>query len=403
MSGPLSLREARHLIIDACTTLDVQELPLADALGMVAAQDVTAVVSHPPHALAAMDGYAVRNADCALGSCLEIIGESRAGAPFDGSIAEGKATLISTGAHIPDGADRVLILEDGERSANTVRVTDEQSDARHIRHEGIDFSYGDILVHSGTRLTPAALALTAAAGLGTVAVQRRPRVAVLTNGDELLDPGTSPAGPTVYDSNSIALPAQFTAFGAEAHWIGRAGDRQDQVKTMLARRANADLLVIAGGASVGPHDLVKGAFAALGGTIVFSKVALKPGKPVWFGKLPSGTHVLGLPGNPASSYVTAELFGRLAIQCLTGTPPALDVTDTFRPALVSENLPANGPRDTFQRAVLSHRADGATAIAQTGSQDSSLLRPLAAANALLFRNANAPAIQAGALVSYLPL
>ncbi len=399
----IGLTEAREAIAAACPALEAEDVPLAQALGRVSAQDVTALVGHPPADQSAMDGYAVRHADCAVGSVLEIIGESRAGTPFDGQIGAGQATLVSTGAHMPAGTDHVLILEDAAREGERVTVEDDQPEARHIRRAGIDFSAGEVLVRAGEPLTPARLALAAAAGLGAISATRQPSVAVMTNGDELLDPGTPPDGPTVFDSNSIALAAQFTRFGANARWLGRAGDEASDVEAKLASGDGADLIVIAGGASVGPHDLVKGAFAALGGELVFSKVALRPGKPVWFGRLPSGTRVLGLPGNPASSYVCAHLFGKLAIERLSGGDAPADIAAAMRTAIAAQDLASNGPRDTYQRAALTHDEDGTTSIALTGSQDSSLLRPLAAADALLFRNANAPAVQAGALVSYLPI
>ncbi len=399
----IGLHEARELIAGACEPLGAEDVALAAALGRTSGQDVTALVAHPPADQSAMDGYAVRHADCAVGSVLEIIGESRAGAPFAGKVEAGQATLVSTGAHMPAGTDHVLILEDAARDGERVTVQDDQPGARHIRRAGIDFSEGETLVRKGELLTPARLALSAAAGLGAISATRQPTVAVMTNGDELLDPGTPPAGPTVFDSNSIALAAQFTSFGADARWLGRAGDEAADVETKLASGTTADLVVIAGGASVGPHDLVKGAFAALGGELIFSKVAMRPGKPVWFGRLPSGTLVLGLPGNPASSYVTALLFGRLTVERLSGLDTPADISAVMRTAIAAQDLAANGPRDTFERAALTHGEDGTTRVAPTGSQDSSLLRPLALADALLLRNANAPAVQAGALVSYLPL
>ena len=403
----IALEEARRLLAANCQplgqSLDSETVSLADAAGRICASDIAAMVSVPPADLSAMDGYAVRHADCAVGSRLQIVGESRAGTPFPGRIGSGEATLVSTGAHIPGGADRVLILEDASRSDSTVVVEQEQSGTGHIRRAGIDFARGDALVSAGERLTAARLALLAAAGHGTASVFKKPRVAILTNGDELLDPGSEPGNASIYDSNSVALAAQLTAFGADASWIGRAGDSADEVADMLARGDGSNLLVIAGGASVGPHDLVKAAFGALGGEILFSKVAVRPGKPVWFGRLPSDPRVLGLPGNPASSYVTALLFGKLAVETLAGLAPPASLEQALRHAAVSHDLEANGPREMFQRAALTHGADAATRIALTGAQDSSLLRPLAAADALLFRKANAPAAGAGAIVPYLPL
>ena len=403
MTDLIDLDTARAHIADACASLPGEMLKFDAAIGRVCSEKVMARVSHPPADLSAMDGYAVRHADCAGGATLRIVGESRAGTPFDGTIGTGEATLVSTGAHMPAGSDHVLILEDARREGDRVTVVEEQSEARHIRRAGMDFAEGDVLVRAGVRLTPAHMALAAAAGGSEVTVARQPQVAILTNGDELRDPGEAPDAATVYDSNSIALAAQFSSFGASARWIGRAGDDAADVEAKLASGDGADLLVVAGGASVGPHDLVKGAFAALGGEIIFSKVALRPGKPVWFGTLPSGTRVLGLPGNPASSYVCAHLFGKLAVERLSGLQAPVAIAGAMRTALAAEHLAANGPRPGFHRAALQHRDDGTIAIALTGSQDSSLLKPLAAADALLFQNANAPAVGAGARVSYLPL
>lgn len=399
----ITLEEARERIAAACAPADHETLPLAEALGRICAQGVVARVSCPPADLSAMDGYAVRHADCSPGSTLRITGESRAGAPFAGRIEAGQAALISTGAHLPDGADHILILEDAVREGKQVTVRVDQPEAGHIRRAGIDFSQGDVLLKAGDHLNAARLALAAAGGHGAVTAACRPGIAILTNGDELLDPGTAPGPACVYDSNAIALAAQFTSFGARARWVGRAGDDPADVEAKLAGADGADLLVIAGGASVGPHDLVKAAFAARGGELVFSKVAVRPGKPVWFGRLPSGTLVLGLPGNPASSYVAALLFGKLAVERLSGLPTPPCAESTMRTAITRHDLPANGPRDAFLRAALTYGDDGTTGISLTGSQDSSLLRPLAAADALLFRKANAPAVQAGALVLYWPL
>ncbi len=399
----IALEEARERIAAACAPADHETVPLAEALGRICAQDVIARISCPPADLSAMDGYAVRHDDCERGNVLEIIGESRAGAPFAGRIEAGQATLISTGAHLPEGADHVLILEDAVVEGQRVTIRVDQPEARNIRRAGIDFGQGDVLLLGGDHLNAARLALAAAGGHGAITASRRPDIAILTNGDELLDPGTAPGPASVYDSNAIALAAQFTGFGAQARWVGRAGDDTADVEAKLAQADGADLLVIAGGASVGPHDLVKGAFAAQGGELIFSKVAVRPGKPVWFGRLPSGTLVLGLPGNPASSYVTALLFGKLAVERLSGLPSPPCVDSTMRTAITQQDLAANGPRDAFLRAALTYADDGTTRISLTGSQDSSLLRPLAAADGLLFRKANAPAVQAEALVSYWPL
>ena len=399
----IDFEQARALVAQGCPALPGERVPIGDALGRVCAEDVAARVSSPPADLSAMDGFAVREADAQEGNSLAIVGESRAGNPFAGTIASGEAVAVSTGAHIPSGAERVVIVEDVRCEGRMLQIAVAQPGGTNIRPAGMDFTKGEVLVRRGERLTRARLGIAACGGHAWIAAYGRPRVAIATNGDELIDPGSEPAATSIYDSNSVALRAQFAQFGAEADWIGRAGDSRDSVREMLDRGDGADLLVVAGGASVGPHDLVKPVFEELGGTLTFSKVALRPGKPVWFGSLPSGTRVLGLPGNAVSAYVTALLFGRLAVDCLSGVSAPRSLDDALRPALSAEALPANGPRDAFERATLEYRDDGTTRIAPAPSQDSSLLRPLAAADALLFRKANAPAVAAGAPVSYLPI
>jgi molybdopterin molybdotransferase len=399
----ISLLEARDLLVRHCTPLPAETLAIGKALGRNSAASIDARTASPPADLSAMDGFAVRQGDCAVGAVLDIVGESRAGAPFDGVIGPGQAVHISTGAHVPAGSDHVLIVEHAVVEEDRVRVAEAQTATRHIRPAGLDFSKGDRLIDKGQAMTPARLALVAAGGHATIEAIRAVRIAIMTNGDELRDLGAAPDARAVFDSNAVGLAAQFESFGADARWIGRAGDRQDEVVATMQDGMQDDLLVIAGGASVGRHDLVKAAFARLSGQIVFSKVAVRPGKPVWFGTLPGGPLVLGLPGNPASAFVTALLFGRLAVDRLSGRPVEPDLAAVMRRAVLDEDLPANGPRDAFLRAALRPGTDGTMHIALTGAQDSSLLRPLAAADALLFRDAGAPELAAGGTVSFLPL
>jgi molybdopterin molybdotransferase len=375
----------------------LEAVPLAAALGRRLAEPVEARVSQPPAAVSAMDGYAVRHADMKMGAALRVTGESRAGVPFAGSIAPGEAVRIFTGAHVPPGADHILIQEDTKREGDTVTVTFEQPHPANIRRAGRDFSAGDTLVPAGHVIGEGAISLAAAGNVARLIVSKAPRIGVLANGDELVAPGETLAPGQVVNSIQPALLALIRRWGAVALDLGLSRDSEEDVRNRI--KAPCDVIVSIGGASVGDYDVVRTAFAAEGYDPIFEKVAVKPGKPTWY-SANSATLALGLPGNPAAAMVTAQLFLRPLIDALTGGAP--DAAPPSR-AHTQSNLPATGNREEYLRAVLSTDSKGAATIRAAEDQDSSLLSPFLTANALIRRPANAPSVAAGDLVEFRPL
>jgi molybdopterin molybdotransferase len=376
-------------------SLPIEEASLADALGRVLASDVVAGRDQPPFAASAMDGWAVRAADTP--GRLKIAGESAAGRAFPHPLSAGQAVRIFTGAPVPAGADAVVIQEDARREGETVAVP-AVTDPRHVRPAGLDFHAGDRLLAAGVRLDPWRLALAAAAGQARLAVFSRPRVAILATGEEIAAPGAAIGPDQIYDSGSTSLAALVTTWGGAATALARVGDDTAAIATAVETVA-CDLLVTVGGASVGDHDLVKPALARLGLTLDVESVAIRPGKPTWFGVLADGRLVLGLPGNPASAMVCAELFLRPLLSSLQGADTSL-VPITARS---SGPLAGNGERESWMRARLSFGPTGEVTATPLSDQDSSLITVFAAANALIRRPSLAPAIQPGDLVEVLPL
>lgn len=380
----------------ASRRLGIATIPLSAASGTVLAQTVTAQVSQPPADVSAMDGYAVRHADMKIGASLKVTGESRAGLPFSGSIAGGEAVRIFTGAHIPPGADHVLIQEDAKREGDTVTVTFEQPKAENIRRAGMDFAKGAVLVPAGHTMTEGAISLAAAGNTARVLVSQQPRIGVLANGDELVAPGNELALGQVVNSIQPALMALVRRWGAEAIDLGISRDDEADVRKRLS--VSCDVIVSIGGASVGDYDVVRTAFAAEGFAPIFEKVAVKPGKPTWFSAR-DRTLVLGLPGNPAAAMVTAQLFLRPLIAALTGA--TLD--QPRQRAHTATPLTAGSVREEYLRAVLTLDAEGRAQIRAAEKQDSSLLSPFLTANALIRRPVKAPAVNAGDLVEIISL
>lgn len=344
-----------------------------------------------------MDGYAVQFEDMEKGVSLRVIGEAPAGAPFSGTVVAGEAVRIFTGGVIPRGADHVVIQEDVTREADHIKISEPQTTPRHIRAAGIDFHAGDILVGKGEALNEIHGSLLAAANIDKVSVVRRSRVAVFSNGDELIEPGGALKPGQVVNSNHYAICALIENWGGEATYLGCARDSDAAISEMFEKARDADIIVPIGGASVGDYDFVKTACRKSGGEIIFEKVAVRPGKPTWFAQLGQG-RVIGLPGNPASSLVTATLFVRPLIVALGGYDERLAIGE----APLTTALKANGRRETYLRAVIEDGANGVT-ISPAPDQDSSLLRPFAAANALIKRGPNAHALDAGDPVSFLRL
>jgi molybdopterin molybdotransferase len=393
MAELLSVAEALRRVLADAKPLPAIEMPLAGAHGLVLADDLTALRTQPPAANSAMDGYAVRAADVAQAPVtLKIIGEVAAGHPFDGTVGAGQAARIFTGGLMPAGADTVVIQEHTARNGDKVTVQKPSAAARHIRKAGIDFSEGDPLLHKGRRLTDRDLMLAAAMNYPKLNVHRRPKVAVLGTGDELVPPGSALKPGQIVYSNGFALMALVRGEGAEAIDLGVVGDRVEDIVAAIrqARDADADVLVTTGGASVGDHDLVQKALAAEGLSLSFWRIALRPGRPTMHGRL-GAMQVLGLPGNPVSSYVCAFLFLVPLIRTLAGRQ---DIELATSEAKLGRDMPQNDERQDYLRAILANGPDGPIATLLP-AQDSSLMAPLAKADCLLIREPHAPAAPAG--------
>lgn len=393
----IGLDDALRLLRNSLAPVSAETLALMDAHGRTLAAPVIAARTQPPFAASAMDGYAVRSADLSgQPLTLHLTGESAAGHASHNRVGPGEAFRISTGAPMPEGADQVIIQENCQRDNDNIITAEPARPGANIRKAGVDFSSGDRLADTGRKLSPAALSLVASAGLDTVSVYRQPEIGILSTGDELVEIGVTPGPDQIINSLGPGLTALIRGWGGrQPRYLGIARDDPADVRKRLLAAEGLDLLVTIGGASVGDHDHLRREFAALGGGLVFEKIAIKPGKPTWFGRLGS-IPVLGLPGNPVSAMVMARLCLKPAMDRLLGSEtPAL-----FHPARLGVDLPANGPRENMIRA----RHDPATGqIAPLDNQDSSALSALAAANALIRRPANAPAAAAGESVTYLPL
>lgn len=394
----LSLDEAQARLLAAVDPLPVERVPLTAALSRFAAADVAATRTQPPFAASAMDGYATRFAD--LPGPWRLIGEASAGQRFEGTVEPGNAARIFTGAPLPDGADTVVVQEDVARGGDLVRLTGDGPPAlgAHVRPAGLDFGAGDRLVAAGERLTSARLGVIAAGGYGEVTVHRRPRVALLSTGNELVPAGTTPGRDQIVNSNGPMLGTLFVAAGADLVDLGIVPDDRAAIAAAIGRARAADLLVTVGGASVGDHDLVLPVLEAEGAAIDFWKVAIKPGKPMLTGTL-GGTRVIGLPGNPVSAFVCAQLFVLPVLRRMLGAPDA--VPPVLR-ARTTNLLAANGPRRDHLRATLAWDGD-AWAVTAAARQDSSMLRLLADSNALIVRPEGAPAADVGDFVPVMPL
>lgn len=368
-----------------------QTVSLHDAAGRWAARDIVARRTQPAATLSAMDGYAIRFAD--LPGPWRVVGESAAGRPFAGIATAGEAVRIFTGAALPEGADTVLIQEEAMRDGDTLTLTGEGPAAhgRNTRAKGLDFAEGDRLIVAGERLTPARIAVAATGGHGTLAVNRRVRVAIAATGDELVPAGSPVDGLALPESNGVMLAAMLADLPVDIIDLGILPDRLEVLRDAFAG-VEADLLVTTGGASVGDHDLVRPAIEAAGGVIDFWRISLRPGKPMMAGTLGS-MMLLGLPGNPVSAFVTTTLFVRPVIAHMAGATDPLPRTTT---ALLGEDLPPNQTRTDYMRAELR----GGRAFAST-IQDSSMLLTLARSNCLILRAGQASAAKAGESVDIL--
>lgn len=372
----------------AAVSLPTESVPLAAASGRTLAAPLHARVHQPPADISAMDGYAVRFADLGPETQLTVIGESRAGAPYSGAIAANQCVRIFTGAHVPPGADHILIQEDAHRNADTVSLAEPQSAPSSIRRAGLDFKTGDVLIPAGHRMTPGAIALAAAGNCPEVDVRTRPHVGVLSTGDELVEPGAELQSGQVVNSIQPALLELVSKWGGNAISLGVATDSVASVRERL--NPDLDLVVSIGGASVGDYDVVRSAFAEAAFDPIFEKIAVKPGKPTWFSRSSSAL-ALGLPGNPAAALVTAHLFLKPLLSTMLGSSEAPQNTFLV-PARTA--IAAGGKREEYLRAILIP-VNGQLHAAPAADQDSSLLHPFLSANALIRRPTSAPAVAAG--------
>ena len=398
----MPVADALAAILAGAEPLGEEMVALEEAHHRVLARDVAARRTQPPQAMSAMDGYAVRAADASRANArLEVVGEVAAGRPFGRAIGEGEAARIFTGGVIPDGADAVVIQEDTVADRNGITITEAAAKGRHIRPAGVDFREGDVLLTAGNRLTERDLSLAASMNYPQLPVRRRPKLALLATGDELVMPGSTPGPGQIVYSNGYALRALARAEGAETIDLGVAADTRDATIAGIrrARDAGADILVTTGGASVGDHDLVKQSLEAENVTIAFWKIAMRPGKPMIHGRL-GAMRVMGVPGNPVSSYVCTLLFVVPLIRMLSGRKVIHFARET---ALLGRDVGANDLREDYLRARLEERQDGTLIATPVNRQDSSLLANLAAAQALVIRAPFAEAAKAGSVCDILRL
>jgi molybdopterin molybdotransferase len=396
MAAPLSVVEARAVILSAIRPLAAESVALQDALGRVLAAPVVALRDQPPFPVSAMDGYALCAADAP--GRLALIGESAAGLGFEGVCGAGQAMRISTGAAIPEGTDAVVIQEDVTLGEGVVEVPRVMPGA-YIRPRAGDFAAGSVLLTPGRSLDGIALSLAAAAGHAVLSVSRRPRIYLLCSGDELAPPGSQPGRWQIFESATAGVAGLAQSWGGLVYRLAIAGDNADGIARAAGEgMCDGDLLVVIGCASVGDHDHARPALMQLGLRPLVEKVAVRPGKPTWFGTTPLGP-VLGLPGNPASALVCAHLFLRPLLEKMQGRDPKI----VFTKARLARALPANGPREHYLRARLDCDAQGQSEVRAFEDQDSSLHSIFAAANALLRLPPSAPPHVEGALVDVLPL
>ncbi len=406
----ITVSAALEHIFALVSPLDTETIPLAEASGRVLAASVKARRDQPPFASSAMDGYALKGVEADPEAMFRVIGTSAAGHGFEGSIRAGECVRIFTGAPVPEGADRVIIQEDVTRKADLITLARTLDAGPHIRPLGTDFKAGD-KVDAPRLLAPADLALLAAMNIARVSVSRRPLVALLATGDELVMPGEDPGPDQIISSNSFGLKALVEAAGGKAKMLPIARDNEASLKQAFALAEGADMIVTIGGASVGDHDIVGKVAASLGMEQSFYKVAMRPGKPLMAGRMAQkvgsntggaggtgaagGAVMIGLPGNPVSAMVCGHVFLIPALRAMLG----LEATETPRlSARLTAPLAANGPREHYMRAIV-----GPEGIAPLSRQDSALLSVLSRANALLRRPAGDEARQIGDEVEFLPI
>lgn len=389
----ISVSEARAALLRLISVTEIEQVPLAEANGRVLTQPVSAVRDQPPFSASAMDGYAVKRDEVELHAMFQVIGEAAAGHRFEGRLKAGQAVRIFTGAPVPDGADFVVIQEDVDRKKDLITILDQPGASDNIRPRGGDFTIGQT-VNAPRLLRPSDVALLAAMNIPKVPVYRRPVVALISTGDELVMPGGTPGPDQIIASNTFGLKAMLEEFGAEVRILPIAKDSDTSLKMAFSLARDVDLVVTIGGASVGDHDLVAQVSADLGMERSFYKVAMRPGKPLMAGRMGKAAMV-GLPGNPVSAMVCGHIFLRPMIQSMLGFEAQ---EESLQTATLTHDLAANGPREHYMRATVA-----AGEITVSPRQDSALLTILADANALLVLPPHAPEQRCGDTLHYLPI
>ena len=379
----ISVSEAQQKITSRMELMPPEQVPLQNAFGRVLANDIAARRTQPPHAVSAMDGYAVRAKDVqSTPTKLTIIGEVPAGQAFKGNIRKSEAVRIFTGAKIPDGADSIVIQENVKADGTEVNIIEGQAPVgRFIRPAGLDFREGDILIHAGKVLTARDIGLAAGMNIPWLNVRRKPRIALLATGDEIVMPGDHLGPNQIVSSNGPALNCFIVALGGIPIDLGIAPDSDVALRQLAEGAKGTDMLITCGGASVGEHDLVKSVLSEIGLEIEFWRIAMRPGKPLMFGHI-GQTKMLGLPGNPVSALVCATIFLRPAIEKMLGIP--LNESE-LEFANLTKSLPENDERQDYLRASLERNKDGSLNVTPFEKQDSSVFSVLAHADALIIR------------------
>ena len=393
----ISVEQALENVLNLVTPLDTETIPLSHAGGRILAQTVAATRDQPPFASSAMDGYAVQSDDLTTGATLNVVGTSAAGARYDGVVTAGNAVRIFTGAPVPTGADRILIQEDCTRIDDTITIGDTLDTSKYIRSAGGDFKIGDMMA-APKHLGPTEVSLLAAMNIPHVTVYRKPVIALVATGDELVTVGETPDMDQIISSNNYGLKVMIEAAGGIARMLPIARDTRVELECVLDMCAGADMIVTLGGASVGDYDLVQSVAGEMGMETAFYKVAMRPGKPLMAGRL-RGVAMIGLPGNPVSALVCGTVFLIPAINAMLGLPKTALPTQS---ATLAQDLPANRARAHYMRAVTSIE-DGTLKVRTFDRQDSSLLSVLSQSNALLVRQPNDPALTTGASVQIIPI
>ena len=391
----ITVEDALDRVLSLAQPMGTESVFLRDAAGRVLAQDAVAKRNQPPFASSAMDGYAVQKSDLSDGATLTVIGEAAAGNAFDGSVKAGTAVRIFTGAPVPDGADFILIQEDCTRTEDQITLSSNRDMSAYVRPAGGDFAIGDAL-KAPKRLGPNEIALLASMNVPEVDVFRKPKIALVATGDELVMPGETPNDAQIISSNNFGLKALLEAEGAEAMILPIASDTPESLSAVLELGQAADLIVTLGGASVGDHDLVQSVAGEAGLDLSFYKVSMRPGKPLMAGLL-NETPMIGLPGNPVSSMVCGHIFVVPALRAMLGLGKA---ARKRHQGILGVDLGPNGPRSHYMRATLSME-NGQHICTPFERQDSSLLSVLSRSNCLMIRDPSAPAQEAGTAVEYI--